>query len=109
MNPGELNKRAKFYQTTSTVNQYLDAVSSESLMIDTWVKKEFVKVNNQYAIEAGASIMNEDCIFTIRERQGFKPSKSMSIECDGLRYGILSVYNPEKNPSYIRIVGQKKE
>lgn len=89
MNPGKLNHRIKFTQTSSSAPDQFGGVDeiltpvicSETIPTDvTWGSLEPIKQYNQLAIEAGASILNGDKILVIRYRKNFVPTKSMIFE-----------------------------
>jgi SPP1 family predicted phage head-tail adaptor len=77
MNPGVFNKRIKFIQVSSTQNEFGGAAPIETDILTTWGSLEPVRQYNQWAIEAGASVLNQDRILKIRYRESFQPSKSM--------------------------------
>lgn len=112
MNPAELKRKIDIYSVHSIRNASGGSTPSVICaypMLSTRAKKEPVRVNNQLAIEAGASVLNEDCIFTIRDRAEFVPVKNMLLECDGSKYTLVAFYNPEKYPNYLRLVGVRKK
>lgn len=89
MNPGLFNKRIKFLKETSTQNEYGGAVTTLTPVANvsngsdtsvTWGALEPIKQNNQFAMEAGASILNGDRILKIRKRDGFYPEKNMLFQ-----------------------------
>lgn len=112
MNPAKLKRKILIYSVHSVKNAS-GGTTPQTIcaypLLQTRAKKEFVRVNNQLAIEAGASVLNEDCIFTIRDRAGFMPVKNMLIECDGYQYTLVAFYNPEKYPNYLQMVGVRKK
>lgn len=90
MNPGLFNKRIKFFKETVVQNEF---AGSETSMIAvpnvspdaadqsaTFGSLEPIRQYNQFAIEAGASILNGDRILKIRRRAGFYPSKDMIFQ-----------------------------
>lgn len=89
MNPGKLNHRIQFSQTSPStpdasggVNEIITPVvcSDTTPTNVTWGSLEPIKQYNQLAIEAGASILNGDKILVIRYRNMFQPTKSMIFE-----------------------------
>jgi len=81
MNPAKLNHRIKFIHTTgSTPNEYGDVTAIETDLITTWGSLVPIKQNNQYALEAGASVLNGDKVLTIRKRNDFTPAKDMRFQ-----------------------------
>lgn len=112
MNPGELKYPIDIYSVHSVRNASggsMPSIICAYPSISTRAKKEPVRSNNQLAIEAGASVFNEDMIFTIRDRAGFTPHKNMLIECEGSQYTLIAFYNPEKYPNYLRLVAVRKK
>lgn len=113
MNPGELKHPIQIFSIYSVKNQSLGAQPTMICaypLISTRAKKEPIRSNNQRAIEAGATVMNEDAIFTMRDyRPAFVPAINMLIECEGSTYTIVSFYNPERYPNYIRMVAVRKK
>lgn len=77
MNPSELNHRIKFTQLTAEANEYIGNTAVETDILTTWGSLKPIKQNNQYALEAGASVLNGDKILIIRRRENFTPSKDM--------------------------------
>jgi len=88
MNPGKLNHRIRFFQETSTQNSSGGAVAtnvpvvcSQTIPTDvTWGDLQPIKQYHQWAIEAGASVLNGDKTLVIRYRKAFTPTKSMLFE-----------------------------
>lgn len=90
MNPGQFNKRIKFLQETTTQNQYLGAETVLTPVTNvssggsdnsvTFGSLEPIRQYHQFAIEAGASVLNQDIILKIRKRAGFEPTKSMVFQ-----------------------------
>lgn len=88
MNPGKLNHRIKFSQTTQTTNPSggqvvteVAVVCSDSTPTDTtWGDLQPIRQYNQWALESGASVLNGDKILIIRYRKDFQPTKSMLFE-----------------------------
>jgi len=81
MNQGRLNHRIKFTQSTSSDPDEFGGVNySHVELLTTWGSLEPVTAHNQTAIEAGASVLNQDKILIIRYRDGFTPAKDMEFE-----------------------------
>lgn len=113
MNPGELKYPIDIYSVYSIKNEAggtTPSIVCAFPMLSTRAKKEPVRSTNQLAIEAGASVLNEDVIFTIRDHTPeFVPAKNMLLECEGSQYTLIAFYNPEKYPNYLRLVGVRKK
>lgn len=112
MNPAELKRKIDIYSVSSVKNASggtTPQIICAYPLLSTRAKKEPIRSNNQLAIEAGATVINEDVIFTIRARTGFMPVKNMLLECDGYQYTLVAFYNPEKYPNYLRLVGVRKK
>lgn len=77
MNPGKLNKRIKFIQLVNNDDGYGGTNPTYTDILTTWGALEPIRQYNQLAIEAGASVLNEDTTLIIRARNGFRPDKSM--------------------------------
>ena len=92
MNPGLFNKRIRFFVETATQNEYggsvttltpLSNVSPDAKDGDhtaTWGALEPIRQYHQFAIEAGASVMNGDRFLKIRKRASFYPTKDMVFQ-----------------------------
>lgn len=91
MNPGTLNRRITFTKLTHTTNEYGGSTPVYNDVLTTWASKQPIRTNNQFAIEAGASVLNDDVAFIIRFRRGFTPEKDMEITESGNKYVIAAV------------------
>jgi head-tail adaptor len=134
MNPGQLNHRIKFSQLVSATDQYggvseslQDVVCSETLTPSiTWGVVEPIRQYHQWAIEAGANVLNGDKVLIIRYRDFWQPTKSMifeDLETPGDVYNVQSMtpyYQGTKSgfqakqstayrdQNYIQILGVKR-
>jgi head-tail adaptor len=121
-NPGRLNRRALFRKASDTENEYAGTSVSYTDAVTTWVEKRIVSTNNQFAMEAGASALNEDCTFVMRKRPDYSPVVSDHIVCDGSTYTIkaicpyIDMYNSRgaepavvHETDFVYIVGTRKE
>lgn len=100
MNPGLFNKRIKFLQETAPTDEFGGAnpvlapvpnVSDATDPSTTWGSLEPIRQYHQFAIEAGASVMNGDKILKIKKRAAFTPNKSMVFQ-DVSNPGITETY-----------------
>ncbi len=124
MNPGKLNTRITFSEITSTKNIYGGTTPTRTDILTTWGSLEPVKAFNQIALEAGATVMNEDRICVIRYRASFTPKANMQFRDDnneGVVYTIKSITpyypstlsrvpnGPYQDKLYVYIVGVKTD
>ena len=79
------------------------------LTLRTKAIKEQIKDSSQIAINAGASIMNEDTYFVIRNRKDFYPLKDMTVFCSGFTYLIAAVIPVGEPVGYVKILCLKKD
>lgn len=80
MNPGTLNRRIKFIQQTSVQNEYGGTEPVFTDLITTWGRIEPVRQYNQFALSAGASVLNGDVTLIIRFRNDFSPAVNMLFQ-----------------------------
>jgi len=73
-------------------------------LLRTRAVREEIREGSQLAIVAGASLLNQDCYFVIRNRKWFYPAKDMQIRVDGEAY-VLSAVVPINNPvTYLKLL-----
>lgn len=95
MNPAQLNTKIKIYNIDTEQNIYAgsDDVDPPVLLLETYAQKLPIGNGNMFAIEAGASWLNNDCIFTIRDRKSFELKKNMYIMHGEDKYTINAFRN----------------
>jgi len=88
MNPGKLNHRIRFFKEVSALNSSGGAVLTETPLVCsqtaptdvTWGDLQPIKQYHQWAIEAGATVLNGDKTLVIRYRSMFTPQKGYLFE-----------------------------
>lgn len=127
MNPGKLNHRIKFSRLVSTQNESMGAVAAfEAVTVSdtdtpdtTWGDLRPPRYNDQLALEAGASVLNDDKVLKIRYRTNFTPTKDMMFEDvqAGQKYTVHAIipYDEKtkngvfEDKKFIYILGKKRE
>lgn len=114
--PGDYNHRILFYQ--ESYSEGLDGSQKVTLtlvpglpILGLWAKKTIIKDFNQMAIQAGATIENDDCFFTIRSMKSFYPGKAMLVRSvrTGDWFNIASVQELQDPAFHVRIVAIRKD
>lgn len=73
-------------------------------VLTTRAVQEPIKEGNQLVINAGASVLNQDCYFVIRNVNTFYPEKDMNVECNGATYVIRAVIPIDVPVNYIKLL-----
>jgi len=97
--PGRFRSLITFFQQSTVLTEYGGSKASLEPILTTYAVQEKLSDRNQFAIEAGASILNQDCWYVIRYRKDFTPQKDMIFICGGVTYvirGIIPVDVPQK-------------
>lgn len=71
--------------------------------------QEKLSDRSQLAFEAGASVLNQDCYFIIRQRNDFTPLKDMIVLCSGSTYVIKAIIPVDVPVNYIKLLCVKKD
>lgn len=106
--PGEFRHKIQFMQQVSTPNGSGGTSVSSELAFATIAKKKAINPGSTIAMEAGASLQNEDTNYFIRYRSG-TPTKSMWILEGDVRYTIATIIAEDDPPNYYRIVAIRNE
>lgn len=107
--PGRFRFSLTFF-TQSTVDDGYSGTSSALLQsITTMAVQEKLSDRSQLAFEAGASVLNQDCYFVIRQRNDFIPLKDMIVLCDGSTYVIKAIIPVDVPVNYIKLLCVKKD
>lgn len=75
----------------------------------TMAVQEKLSDRSQLAFEAGASVLNQDCYFVIRQRNDFTPLKDMKVLCNGSTYVIKAIIPVDVPVNYIKLLCVKKD
>lgn len=107
--PGLFRFTVGFWKEVSTKNRSGGQSVALQSFLQTLAVREDIREGNQLAIAAGASYLNEDCYFIIRNRQGFYPTKSMKVLCEGSYYTIAAVIEINIPVTYIKLLCKKEK
>lgn len=112
--PGRFRYKVAFYQEGMVDDGFGGTVPGETLVIETRAIRNDVGSNRfsaltQFAVEAGASVFNQDRFFVIRHRSGFVPQKDMVIVSDGVKYTIRGVMPIDEPTKYWRILAIRRD
>jgi SPP1 family predicted phage head-tail adaptor len=107
--PGRFRHSLSFFQQVPVSDGSGGSVPSMQFILTTKAIKEQIKDGSQLVINAGASVMNEDIYFVIRNRASFYPAKDMTVLCDGFTYLIAAVVPIEVPCTYVKILCLKKD
>jgi SPP1 family predicted phage head-tail adaptor len=107
--PGRFRFSITFFTQSTVVDGFAGTRSVLLQSITTMAVQEKLSERSQLAIEAGASVLNQDCYFVIRQRNDFTPAKDMIILCNGSTYVIKAIVPIDVPVRYIKILGIKKD
>jgi len=102
--PGRFRFKLVFTQQVSVPDGYSGTKVSNQEVLITMAVQEPLKDGSQLAIEAGASVLNQDCYFVIRNRNEFYPQKNMNVTCNGFDYVIKAVIPVDVPVNYIKLL-----
>lgn len=105
--PGRFRTNVAFFKQVDTVNPY-GGTSQEYTEIKTVRAIDLqIKNNDQLAINAGASVINDDRYFIIRK--GFKPDYDMVARANGNSYIITAVIPIDMPVRFWRVLCTRKD
>ncbi len=107
--PGRFRFQLTFFQQVSTQNEYGGTTVALTQVLTTMAVQEKISERSQLAIEAGASVLNQDCYFVIRQRNNFTPLKDMIVLCNGSTYVIRAVIPVDVPVMYIKLLCVKQD
>lgn len=102
--PGRLRYELTFTKEDSTQNDYGNSEVTDVLSKVTKAAKLQLGSYDQYAIQAGASVLNNDVYFVIRYRKDWAPDKTMILTCDGKTYKVHSIIDLDQPVHYWKIL-----
>lgn len=103
--PGRLNRKISFVKYVSAKQPSGGTVQAENVLLNTFAGQDKVSDYNQMAIQAGATIENKPTYFTIRNRAGFYPDKTMIVKTsDGVKWNILGVVDLDSPLTFIQML-----
>jgi SPP1 family predicted phage head-tail adaptor len=106
--PGRLRFKIDFYAEDYTDNDSGGQVVNPALILSTFAAQEDIREGNQAALEAGATVFNQDCFFIIRHRKDFYPSKGMEVHEGQNVYKIEGITPLNQPISYIKLLCIKR-
>lgn len=113
IDPGRLRFDIKFFEQTSTTNNFGDQSINETLTLQTRASQQNIQnrpgsIYSQLEQEAGATIMNGDTYYSIRYRNNWKPKKNMRVEVivNGtvISYTLRAIIDLDQPTHYWRIL-----
>lgn len=107
--PGRFRFKLSFFQETSVQSVYGGTTAGWTFILTTQAVQEKISSKNQFAIEAGASVLNQDCYFVTRYRSDFEPKKDMAIVCNGFAYLIKAVIPIDVPQRYWKLLCVKSD
>lgn len=113
IDPGRLRFGIKFFEQTSTTNNFGDQSVNETLTLQTKASQQNIQnrpgsIYSQLEQEAGATIMNGDTYYTIRYRSNWHPKKNMRVEVlvngIAISYTLRAIIDIDQPVHYWRIL-----
>jgi|GEM_PF-3481513 len=105
--PGRFRFAVTFYNEVSTKNRSGGQEVALVPYFSTKAVKEKLREGSQLVINAGASTLNDDCYFVIRNRCGLRPTKAMKVLCDDIYYTIAAIIEIDVPVNYIKLLCKK--
>lgn len=109
IDPGRLIYNISFYQQTAVSNDSGGTTVGRTLALSTKAARSEIREGNELALEAGASVLNQDCYYTIRFRKNFYPEKDMDAEVNGKIYTVRAIIPLNEPVNYIKLLCIKKD
>lgn len=107
--PGRFRFTLNFYQEVTTISDDGSQWVNFTPLLCTKAVQEPLREGSQIAINAGASILNQDCYFVIRNRCGFYPEKDMIVLCGNQGYVINAVIPLDVPVNYIKLLCVRRD
>lgn len=107
--PGRFRFKLTFFKQVSTQSEYGGTFVVNQHVLTTMAVQEKLSERSQLALEAGASVLNQDCYFVIRNRSNFYPEKDMVVFCNGATYVIRAVVPLDVPVVYIKLLCVKQD
>lgn len=108
--PGRFRFKLEFYDQISEDDSSGGSQPFTAKVLTTKGIQEPIRDGSQLAIEAGASQLNQDCYFIIRNRSDFTVTKNHIIVSNGtIAYVIAAIIPIDVPVNYIKILCKTKE
>lgn len=107
--PGRFRFKLVFFNQVSAPDGFGGTIATLQQSITTMAVQEKLSDRSQLAIEAGASVLNQDCYFVIRQRNDFIPLKEMVVFSNGSTYVIKAIIPVDVPVKYIKMLCVKKD
>lgn len=107
--PGRFRFTLNFYQEVVAIGNDGSQTVSYTPILTTAALQEPLRDGSQIAIDAGASILNQDCYFVIRNRSTFYPEKDMIVTNGSQVYVINAVIPLDVPVNYIKILCVRRD
>jgi SPP1 family predicted phage head-tail adaptor len=104
VDPGRLRYTLTFSSEQTTQNEYGNSEVTYVTGMITKAAKLQIGSYDQYAIEAGASMLRNDVYFVIRYRTDWTPTKDMVVGCDGKTYKLHAVIELDQPVHYWKLL-----
>lgn len=109
LDPGRFRYKIEFFREVSEIDEYGSQITGWQSVLLTKALKSDIKAGDQRAYDAGATVFNQSCYFTIRHRRGFEPEKDMRVVIEGEQY-VIAGYVPVDQPvMYYKILCIKSD
>jgi len=107
--PGRFRFKVTFFNQVSAPDGFGGTTASLQQILTTMAIQEKISDRSQIAVEAGASVLNQDCWYIIRQRDNFTPQKDMVVLCNGATYFIKGIVPVDVPVRYIRLLCVKQD
>jgi SPP1 family predicted phage head-tail adaptor len=107
--PGRFRFTLNFYQEVTTISADGSQVVTLTPLLTTHAVQEPFRDGSQIAINAGASTLNQDCYFVIRNRSTFYPEKDMIVTNGNNGYVINAVIPLDVPVNYIKLLCVRRD
>lgn len=102
--PGRLRYSLMFSREETTQNEYGNSEVTIVTTVITKAAKLQIGSYDQFALEAGASMLRNDLYFVIRYRKDWTPAKDMIVESEGKTYKLHAIIELDQPVRYWKLL-----
>lgn len=104
LDPGRLRSKVEFFEESTVDDGWGGVIVTTVSVLVTRGARVKISESSQMAIEAGASVFNQDTYLMIRKRNDFTPMKDMQIEIDGVQYTVRAIIPIDEPQNYWKLL-----
>ena len=102
--PGRFKYKLQIINVTGQPNPYGNSEVSGEILTTVKAIKLQIGSYDQYAIQAGASVLNNDVYFIIRPPKEINILKTTSVNCEGKQYKVHSIIELDQPKHYLKLL-----